>query len=135
MKYPSLSLLTTLLLSMVPSLVSASDIEIDGIFYELDSDAQVAIVTYQGDSEYDSEEYSGSVVIPESVTYKGVTYNVAEIGQRAFAVCRNLTSIAIPSTVYMIGSGAFEDWQPFEFSQGGVGKTDWFRFASVFKYF
>ena len=51
--------------------------------------------------------YSGRVVIPENVSYKGKSYKVTSIGDRAFVGCRDLTSIIIPNSVTSIGDGAF----------------------------
>ena len=51
--------------------------------------------------------YTGAIIIPSSVTYSGVSYNVTSIGSGAFSWC-GLTSVTIPSSVTSIGSGAFE---------------------------
>jgi hypothetical protein len=45
----------------------------------------------------------GTVVIPETIVSKPVTV----IGTNAFAYCRGLTSVTIPSTVTSLGGGAF----------------------------
>ena len=55
-----------------------------------------------------SNEYSGSVVIPSSVTYQGATYSVTRIGDGAFYDCSSLTSVTIPNSVKSIGDYAFE---------------------------
>ncbi|MBQ4083454.1 MAG: hypothetical protein IJC77_04220 [Bacteroidaceae bacterium] len=44
-----------------------------------------------------SEGYSGSITIPSTATYGGVSYSVMSIGQRAFSDCSSLTSITISS--------------------------------------
>ena len=96
-----------MLIGWLPSL--AHDFEVDGIFYNKISDNTVA-VTYKGYS-YDSysNEYAGDVVIPSSVNYKGTTYSVTSIGDRAFGYCTSLTSIEIPNSVTSIGNYAFSD--------------------------
>ena len=88
--------------------VFAHDFEVDGIYYNKNADETSVTVTYRGDS-YDaySDEYSGNVVIPSSVTYSGNTYAVTSIGDYAFYECYYLASIAIPNSVTSIGSGAF----------------------------
>ncbi|MBO7141029.1 MAG: leucine-rich repeat protein [Prevotella sp.] len=83
-------------------------VKIDGIWYNLIAKGKVAEVTNRlgGDSN-GSESYSGSVNIPPSVTYDGVDYDVASIGQYAFFYCSGLTSITIPNSVTSIGKSAF----------------------------
>ncbi len=85
---------------------SAHDFEVDGIFYTVTDNT--ATVTFKGSSynEY-INEYTGSVTIPESVTYDGTTYSVTTIGYMAFEFCKDLTSITIPNSVTTIGDYAF----------------------------
>jgi hypothetical protein len=52
--------------------------------------------------------YSGTVVIPEEVTYKNKSFKVTSIGRSAFYSCTDLTSITIPNSVTTIGETAFE---------------------------
>ena len=56
-----------------------------------------------------TNEYSGSVIIPSSVTYSGTTYSVTEIGDGAFYYCKGLKSITIPNSVTSIDYDAFRD--------------------------
>ena len=85
----------------------AHDFEMDGIYYNITSDATVE-VTFRG-SAYDiyDNEYSGDIIIPSTVTYSRKEYSVTSIGERAFASCTGLTSVTIPNSVTSIGSGAF----------------------------
>ena len=89
--------------------VSAHDFEVDGIYYNITSQADNTVaVTYRGDfSDSYSNEYSGEVKIPESVTYSGNTYSVTSIGNSAFRGCSSLTSVEIPNSVKSIGDDAF----------------------------
>ena len=98
-------LLTLLCLSLS---ARAHDAEVDGIFYNLDADNKTATVTFQGDN-YDSynNEYSGDVVIPETVTYNGITYSVTSLGWACFTYCSSLTSITIPNSVTSLGDCCF----------------------------
>ena len=103
-------LLMTVAMLLCSAAVTAHDFEVGVVFYNVTSETNSEVeVTYRGSSysEY-SNEYTGSVVIPESVTYNRKTYSVTSIGSRAFCVCSSLTSITIPNSVTSIGSSAFE---------------------------
>ncbi len=81
------------------------------LYYSINSSNTVT-VTNPSDI-YSTNPYSGytkptgSLTIPSSVTYNGVTYSVSSIGDRAFTYCTGLTSVAIPSSITSIGSSAF----------------------------
>ena len=46
--------------------------------------------------------------IPEKVNYKGITYTVTSLGEKAFRKSKFLTSITIPNNVEIIGNNCFE---------------------------
>ena len=101
----------TLLVALVATTaIWAEDFSVDGIYYNILADKTNEVeVTYQGDYYYSYyDEYSGSVTIPETVTYDGTTYSVTSIGEWAFGHCSGLTSITIPNSVTSIEDGAFE---------------------------
>ena len=90
------------LLALLPLAASADAVEINGIYYNLIPKGNAAEVTSN------PNKYSGTVVIPETVTYNDVTYSVTNIGNDAFYGCNGLTSITIPNSVTCIGDYAFE---------------------------
>ena len=104
-----LNLLFSTLLCLCSLTANAHHFEVDGIYYNItDATNKTIEVTYEGSSYYDySNEYTGSVVIPESVTYGGTTYSVTSIGDYAFYNCTSLTSVVIGNNVTSIGYGAF----------------------------
>ena len=101
--------LFTALLLLCSLTATAHNFEIDGIYYNITNDTNKTVeVTYKGFYSYDySNEYTGSVVIPENVTYNGTTYCVTSIGWKAFYECTGLTSVEIGNSVTSIGSYAF----------------------------
>ncbi|MCQ2110366.1 MAG: leucine-rich repeat domain-containing protein [Bacteroidaceae bacterium] len=56
---------------------------------------------------YSPEGYSGAVVIPERVSVDGTQYEVVSIAQGAFAFCKDLTSVQLPTTLRSVGKSAF----------------------------
>jgi len=114
MKHLTYTYLLAILVSIVGTTASfGHDIEAandDGvtIYYVFNDDQTELAVSYRGSSysEY-SNEYSGFVVIPSSVTYGRKTYSVTSIGDRAFFKCSSLISITIPSSVTSLGGYAF----------------------------
>ena len=92
--------LFTIALVLLPMLASAA-VEIDGIYYNLHSDAKTAEVTRNPNS------YKGDVTIPETFVYAEETYSVTAIGEYAFAAAWQLTSVIIGNNVISIGNGAF----------------------------
>ena len=101
--------LFTALLLLCSVAANAHDFEVAGIYYNITNETNKTVeVTYRGNgpSSY-SNEYTGNVVIPESVAYNGNTYSVISIGGRTFNHCSGLTSIEIPNSVTSIGDYAF----------------------------
>ncbi len=87
-------------------MASAYDAKIDGIYYNFSGTA--ATVTCY-DSNCNSSAYSGSVIIPETVTYGSNTYSVTSIDVYAFRDCSKLTSVTIGESVTSIGDMAFKN--------------------------
>ena len=98
--------LLLLLVALLPMVANAYDAKIDGIYYDFSENE--ATVTYQKyQNGIYTSDYSGAVVIPESVTYDGKTYSVTSIGNYAFFRCTGVTSVTIPNSVTSIGDYAF----------------------------
>ncbi len=77
---------------------------VNGIYYFNNGDGKTVTVTFK---DYNYNTYSGSVVIPSTITYKGTTYSVTCIGGGAFEDCSGLKSVTIPNSVTSIGRRAF----------------------------
>ena len=90
-----------ILMALLPILADADPVEIDGICYNLYAERKIAEVAGI------PANYSGEVVIPESVSYENVLFNVTHIGSMAFNHCSGLTSLTIPNSVLGIPWGAF----------------------------
>ena len=125
-----ISLLLILFISMVGTKVSAHDIEVANdegvtIYYYYINDKTELSVTFRGNS-YSAytNEYSGNVVIPSSVTYDGKTYNVRSINWHAFQDCTSLTSVTIPDGVTSIGQDAFMNTGIYNNAPNGICYVD-----------
>ena len=96
--------LLTLMMMLLPMFVCAYDIEVNGIYYNIVSKTKTATVTYK-DEFYNT--YSGDIIIPSQIDYKGDSYSVTTIGWSAFRACDNLKSIVIPNSVTSMEKSAF----------------------------
>ena len=106
MKQNKLNFLMSLMMLLSALSVSAYDFMVDGIAYNINgSNATVTYTEYQSSSNYNGQV--GELVIPETVTYNGMTFTVTSIGSYAFYRCYGLTSATIPNSVTSIGSYAF----------------------------
>jgi hypothetical protein len=80
------------------------DVQLNGIYYNLNPTDKTAEVTYK-DDQYGS--YSGEIKIPTTISHNGVTYTIITIGTYAFKGCSGLISVKIPNSVTTIKYCAF----------------------------
>lgn len=81
--------------------VLASDFEVGGIHYNIiDLENLTCGVTWGN--------YTGDIIIPETVTYKNQQYTVTGIFDSAFRNC-NVESLTIPNSITEINEGVFGD--------------------------
>lgn len=115
MKHLVSTILLTMFLCMYGSKIDAHDIAVanpDGItiYYVWTNNNTELAVSWRGKGVYSyTNEYSGNIVIPESVEYNGSIYSVTSIDNCAFEGCYSLSSITIPNTVTSIGYRAFQE--------------------------
>lgn len=107
--------LRTALLIMLLSAVGmtktyAQSFTIGDLNYSVNDDGVSVTVT----SHVDGQSATGTLTIPESVSYEGISYAVTTIGEWAFDGCQNLSGgLNIPNSVTTIGQGAFEACKGF----------------------
>ena len=89
--------------AVMPARAQAPTEVIDDINYELDEMYLTAMVIALPGGDL----YENDVVIPDKVNYHGDDYTVTTIGYQAFADCKDLTSVTIPTSVYSIEDEAF----------------------------
>ena len=84
--------------------LSAQTFNLDGIAYEVNSATEHTVSVVKN-----SEGYTGSVVIPATVSHEGVAYTVTAIDYEAFYGCSKLKAVTLPVGLKQIGADAFRD--------------------------
>lgn len=92
-------LLSLLVLMTISANLWAVQAVIDGIKYEILKKAGQATVL--------SNNYTGNIVIPETVNYEGKECQVIAISNGAFKNCSKLVSVYIPDNVTDMGTNTF----------------------------
>lgn len=83
---------------------NAERVEVDGLYYELNTTDRTATLTYQTTGSDNYANISPQLVIPKTVNYNAVEFTVTAIADMAFANCKVLESISIPGGVTQIGT-------------------------------
>ena len=90
-------------LTITTSACYAYKVEINGINYDLVASTNTAKVIKRADL------YSGEIIIPNEVEYKGRSFSVTSLGDSVFFNCNSLISLTIPCSVNTIGNYCFSD--------------------------
>lgn len=85
------------------------EITVNDINYLLHLDTKTAMV-------FPSRDYSGDVVIPETVTYEGTDYIVTSLAERCFSYTSNLRSITLPKNITTLSDRCFAYSDPLNFT-------------------
>ena len=99
---PIKQILITTAILLYSVTASAYDFEVDGIYYNITSITDLTVEVTNGDN-----EYSGEVIIPETVVYKSKVLKVISISRYAFNGCKSLTSVVIGNNVTSIINETF----------------------------
>lgn len=115
MKFKSLllSIFVALATQITAAIVETPSFTVGGLHYYItDADAKTVSVMYKEydlpNHEYVTDDYTGDITIPESVTDGGTTYTVTGIFNHAFLGCTELASVILPQTITVIGEEAFQ---------------------------
>ena len=101
-RYIRMRILKAIIVACVVAIVlPARAFTVNGINYEATGSQTASVVA-------NWPNYVGSVSIPKTVEYDGVTYTVDAIAPRAFQGAEFLTSVSMQNTVKSIGDNAFD---------------------------
>ncbi len=99
---------------LLPMAANAYDVEIDGIYYNLDNKNLTAEVTYRDEKSIDdtdshkTDSYKEqTITIPEVIKHNDIEYRVTTIGKNAFYDCSSIQSVSIPNSVTNFEDFAF----------------------------
>lgn len=103
-KYQMQKVFFFLLMMFINGNLFAIDFEVNGITYYTS-----ALTNTNVEVTGKTKNYTGDIVIPESVSYQGNTYTVTTIDEEAFYGDTDITSIVIPPTIDYIDESAFSN--------------------------
>jgi len=93
-----------------PSIISAIGTSVNRIVYDANNVYYtIPAGTTSGGNIYvsSSPNVSGTIVIPATISFNAISYNVTGIDAGAFQECNQLTAITIPTSIVSIGDYAF----------------------------
>lgn len=101
-------LLIFLVATMATGISNAADFVVNGLSYNyLESDNEVELTELVENPLLGTTDYPAEVIVPETVEYKGKTYNVVAIGDKAFYFSDTVEKITLPESITRIGEEAF----------------------------
>lgn len=100
-------LLSAFVLLFMCITANAYDVMVDSVYYNLNLTDQTATVA-DPSTENVTAYYKGKVVVPASFTYKGRTFTVVGVADKAFSGSDSLTSVSLPNTIKELPSGVFQ---------------------------
>jgi hypothetical protein len=96
-------------------------VRVGDLIYDLDSSSGTASVLFN--------KAEGDLVIPASIVYDGITYQVTSLIANAFSGCTALRSVTLPSTIKTVSVHAFSSCTALTSVSGdGVTKLDSYAF-------
>lgn len=102
--------LLLLLALLLPSLIKAETICVDGLYYEIVSDSESDTNTaYARLVAPETGKYSGDIVIPEKISYNDLEYPVSAVSDNSFAWGSNLISVKFLSKFTSLPHQCFYD--------------------------
>lgn len=100
-------LLSAFVLLFMCITANAYDVMVDSVYYNLNLTDQTATVA-DPSTENVTAYYKGKVVVPASFTYKGRTFTVVGVADKAFSGSDSLTSVTLPNTIKDLPSNVFQ---------------------------
>ena len=80
---------------------------VDGVTYAVTDAGEVSVGTGKVGQQAISREWSGALIIPETVAHDGESYRVTSVAAYACAGCTQLTEVSIPASVINLGFNSF----------------------------
>lgn len=80
------------------------------LYYNInDAVAHTLTVTYPAANWVGYTKPTGTLIIPDTVSYMGINYVVTVIGEEAFEECSGITNVTLPNTLIVIEEEAFHN--------------------------